>query len=45
MKCADGMCKAHPECSDRWDIADKDGNRVFIRIYSGVDKNGEIVKD
>lgn len=45
VKCADGMCKAHPECSDRWDIVDKDGNRVFIRIYGEVDKNGEIVRD
>lgn len=45
VKCADGMCKAHPECSDRWEIVDKDGNRVFIRIYGSVGKNGELVED
>lgn len=42
VKCATGMCRLHPESSDRWEIVDKDGKRVFIRVFAGCNDNGDI---
>jgi len=38
------MCAAHPECDSQWEIVDKDGGRVFIRLVdTKIDSRGKRV--
>ena len=43
VACATRMADAHPECDGMWQIIDKDGKRVFLRlIATNLDATGKI---